>query len=74
MYVIGYFKHLGADIVLDMQIADDLALLESQREFVERYKTQMENPAKHIPMLASSCPGIFFINNFLYNKIIVFNI
>lgn len=53
----GYFYKLGADIVLDMSIADDFALLESAKEFVERYKVTKEGTEKQLPMLASSCPG-----------------
>jgi iron only hydrogenase large subunit-like protein len=55
----GYFRLLGADLVLDMTVADDFALLESQREFVERYRAAEEaaNTSKSLPMLASSCPG-----------------
>jgi len=55
---IGYFKKLGADLVLDLKIAEDLALLESQNEFIERYKSvQVSKDQKMLPMLASSCPG-----------------
>ncbi|KAJ8889848.1 hypothetical protein PR048_009352 [Dryococelus australis] len=56
----GYFKSLGADLVLDMTVADDFSLLESQREFVERFRAAQEEPenfATQLPMLASSCPG-----------------
>ncbi|KAK2585786.1 hypothetical protein KPH14_010391 [Odynerus spinipes] len=53
----GYFYKLGADVVLDMTIADDFALLESAKEFVERYKAAKEGTEKQLPMLASSCPG-----------------
>ncbi|XP_014601924.1 PREDICTED: probable cytosolic Fe-S cluster assembly factor AGAP009023 isoform X1 [Polistes canadensis] len=53
----GYFYKLGADVVLDMSIADDFALLESAKEFVERYKVAEEGTKKQLPMLASSCPG-----------------
>jgi iron only hydrogenase large subunit-like protein len=51
---------LGADLVLDMTVADDFALLENQREFVERYRAAEEaaNASKFLPMLASSCPGM----------------
>jgi hypothetical protein len=50
---------LGADLVLDMTIADDFALLESQREFVQRYRAVEEgdHTSKSLPMFASSCPG-----------------
>ncbi|XP_038215886.1 probable cytosolic Fe-S cluster assembly factor GL21135 [Zerene cesonia] len=54
----GYFKKLGADLVLDMTIAEDLSLLEARQEFLERYHNQQNDPAgKYLPMLASSCPG-----------------
>ncbi|XP_055639218.1 probable cytosolic Fe-S cluster assembly factor AAEL012261 [Toxorhynchites rutilus septentrionalis] len=51
--VAGYFKKLGADMVVDTKIADDLALIESRNEFVERFNTNRQT----LPMLASSCPG-----------------
>ncbi|KAI8435348.1 hypothetical protein MSG28_003673 [Choristoneura fumiferana] len=54
----GYFKSLGADLVLDMTVAEDLSLLEAQQEFVQRFRNQQLEPgASHLPMLASSCPG-----------------
>lgn len=54
----GYFKKLGADLVLDIKLAEDLALLESQNEFMERYKSvKTSNVNNILPMLASSCPG-----------------
>lgn len=54
----GYFKKLGADLVLDIKLAEDIALLESQNEFMERYKSAKTSNVKNIlPMLASSCPG-----------------
>jgi len=49
---------LGADLVLDIKLAEDLALLESQNEFLERYKSAKASKVQTIlPMLASSCPG-----------------
>ncbi|XP_031831238.2 putative cytosolic Fe-S cluster assembly factor CPIJ010948 isoform X2 [Nomia melanderi] len=53
----GYFYELGADSVLDMTVADDFALLESAKEFVERYKAAKGGVDNHLPMLSSSCPG-----------------
>lgn len=54
----GYFKSLGADLVLDMTVAEDLSVLEAQQEFLQRYRDHHADPAaKHLPMLASSCPG-----------------
>lgn len=56
----GYFKSLGADLVLDMTIAEDLSLLEAQQEFVERFQNnQSDANSKSLPMLASSCPGSY---------------
>ncbi|KAJ2952494.1 hypothetical protein O0L34_g6812 [Tuta absoluta] len=54
----GYLKSLGADLVLDMTVAEDLSLLEAQQEFLRRYQEQQADPSgRHLPMLASSCPG-----------------
>ncbi|XP_043516494.1 probable cytosolic Fe-S cluster assembly factor GJ13047 [Frieseomelitta varia] len=53
----GYFYQLGADIVLDMTVADDFALLESAKEFIERYKAAKGGAVNQLPMLSSSCPG-----------------
>ncbi|XP_017755607.1 PREDICTED: probable cytosolic Fe-S cluster assembly factor CPIJ010948 isoform X2 [Eufriesea mexicana] len=53
----GYFYQLGADLVLDMTVADDFALLESAKEFIERYKAAKEGEKNQLPMLSSSCPG-----------------
>lgn len=48
--------------MLDMKLAEDLALLESQNEFIERYKSaKSTDTQKILPMLASSCPGNFLI-------------
>ncbi|KAF2883849.1 hypothetical protein ILUMI_22318 [Ignelater luminosus] len=56
--LIGYFKQLGADMVVDMTIADNFALLESQKEFIKRYRaTESDGVKNMLPMLASSCPG-----------------
>lgn len=61
-HLCGYFKQLGADVVLDTKIADDLALIENRNEFMDRYKAVNldNNKEVKLPMLASSCPGIFF--------------
>ena len=46
-----YFRTLGVDLVLDTGFARDLVLLESAREFIDRYRES------RIPMLTSACPG-----------------
>ncbi|XP_053695129.1 probable cytosolic Fe-S cluster assembly factor CPIJ010948 [Sabethes cyaneus] len=51
--IAGYFRRLGADMIVDTKIADDLALIESRNEFIERYNTNRQT----LPMLASACPG-----------------
>lgn len=53
-----YFKMLGADMVVDMKIAEDFALIEAEREFIKRYRaTESDGVKNQLPMLASSCPG-----------------
>lgn len=55
----GYLKRLGADLVVNTKIADDLSLIESRNEFVERYKAVLINGEKGpaLPMFSSTCPG-----------------
>ncbi|XP_031627871.1 probable cytosolic Fe-S cluster assembly factor CPIJ010948 [Contarinia nasturtii] len=58
----GYLKRLGADLVVNTKIADDLSLIESRNEFLERYKSIVlsDEGAKTenvLPMLSSTCPG-----------------
>lgn len=55
---------MGADLVLEMTIADDFALVEEQREFLNRYQRFVEGEKTALPMLASTCPGgsIMFIS------------
>jgi len=47
-----FFKSLGVKYILDTSSSLDFALLEAQREFVERYKAQQS-----LPLLSSECPG-----------------
>lgn len=63
-HLCGYLKRLGADFVLSTKIGDDLSLIESRNEFIERYRTavmtadiQPKNVNNILPMLSSSCPG-----------------
>lgn len=47
---------LGVHYVFDTTIAADFSLLESQKEFVQRYRQQ--NQEEHVlPMFSSACPG-----------------
>ena len=38
MKLVTYFKNLGADFVYDLKLAEDIALLEHQREFLEAHR------------------------------------
>uniref|UniRef100_A0A8C5SHS1 Nuclear prelamin A recognition factor n=1 Tax=Laticauda laticaudata TaxID=8630 RepID=A0A8C5SHS1_LATLA len=52
----GFLKSLGVHYVFDTAIAADFSLLESQKEFVQRYRQQ--NQEEHVlPMFSSACPG-----------------
>lgn len=55
--LVTLFKNLGADKVVEISLAEDLALLESQYEFVERYRNNV-NSTEKFPVLSSSCPGM----------------
>ena len=50
--LVTYFKNLGADFVYDLKIAEDLALLEHQHEFIKAYRS-----GKKKPLISSACPG-----------------
>ncbi|XP_060582869.1 cytosolic Fe-S cluster assembly factor narfl-like isoform X2 [Ruditapes philippinarum] len=52
----AFFKKLGVHYVLDTTFARGFSLIESCREFVNRYKESEVTPAA-FPMLASACPG-----------------
>ncbi|XP_037349660.1 nuclear prelamin A recognition factor isoform X2 [Talpa occidentalis] len=52
----GFLKSLGVHYVFDTAIAADFSLLESQKEFVRRYRRHSEE-APALPMLTSACPG-----------------
>lgn len=51
-----FFKKLGVHHVFDTSFSRTFSLLESQREFVERFQRK-EQDKKALPMLASACPG-----------------
>ena len=50
--LVTYFKNLGADCVYDLKMAEDIALLEHQREFLESFRSK-----KKKPLISSACPG-----------------
>uniref|UniRef100_F7BFK0 Nuclear prelamin A recognition factor n=1 Tax=Ornithorhynchus anatinus TaxID=9258 RepID=F7BFK0_ORNAN len=52
----GFLKSLGVHYVFDTTIAADFSILESQKEFVQRYRRR-EQEEHALPMLTSACPG-----------------
>jgi len=56
-----FLKSLGADLVLDLKVAEDWSILELQREMVERWRAREQegpNPkTRSHTLLSSLCPG-----------------
>lgn len=55
-----FLKNLGADIILDLKLAEDWSILELQKEFLERYREGGHDDSVKVkpnPMLSSLCPG-----------------
>ncbi|KAI3359873.1 hypothetical protein L3Q82_014227 [Scortum barcoo] len=52
----SFFKGLGVHHVFDTSFSRTFSLLESQREFLERFQRK-EQDKKALPMLTSACPG-----------------
>ena len=51
--ITAFLKAIGVHYVMDTSFSRDLSLLESQYEFVARFREKKGE----IPMLASACPG-----------------
>ncbi|XP_072299500.1 cytosolic Fe-S cluster assembly factor narfl [Eucyclogobius newberryi] len=52
----SFLKKLGVHYVFDTSFSRTFSLLESQKEFVERFQRK-EQDRKALPMLTSACPG-----------------
>ncbi|OWK11486.1 NARFL, partial [Cervus elaphus hippelaphus] len=52
----AFFKKIGAHYVFDTAFSRNFSLLESQREFVQRFRGQAD-PKQALPVLTSACPG-----------------
>ncbi|XP_060642526.2 cytosolic iron-sulfur assembly component 3 [Anolis sagrei] len=52
----AFFKRLGVDFVFDTTFSRNFSLIESQREFVQRFRRRTEDKGA-LPMLAAACPG-----------------
>jgi len=53
----AFFKKLGVHYVFDTAFSRNFSLLESQREFVQRFRGQA-NSTQALPVLTSACPGV----------------
>ncbi|CAH2292124.1 nuclear prelamin A recognition factor [Pelobates cultripes] len=52
----GFLKSLGVQHVFDTTIAADFSILETQRDFIQRFRRQTQDEHA-FPMFASACPG-----------------
>ncbi|XP_004705841.1 cytosolic iron-sulfur assembly component 3 [Echinops telfairi] len=52
----AFFKKIGVHRVFDTAFSRNFSLLESQREFVRRYRSQPDT-RQALPVLAATCPG-----------------
>ncbi|XP_074135845.1 cytosolic iron-sulfur assembly component 3 isoform X1 [Sminthopsis crassicaudata] len=52
----AFFKNRGVHYVFDTTFSRNFSLLESQQEFVQRFRRRTESK-QALPMLASACPG-----------------
>uniref|UniRef100_A0A8C0Q595 Cytosolic iron-sulfur assembly component 3 n=2 Tax=Canis lupus familiaris TaxID=9615 RepID=A0A8C0Q595_CANLF len=52
----AFFKKIGVHYVFDTAFSRNFSLLESQREFVQRFREQT-NSTQALPVLTSACPG-----------------
>ncbi|XP_063171107.1 cytosolic iron-sulfur assembly component 3 isoform X2 [Candoia aspera] len=52
----AFFKNLGVHFVFDTTFSRNFSLMESQREFLQRFQRRAEDK-KALPMLAAACPG-----------------
>jgi len=50
--LVTYFKNLGADLVYDLKVAEDMAMIEHHKELIEAIKS-----SKKKPLISSACPG-----------------
>ncbi|XP_018094037.1 nuclear prelamin A recognition factor-like [Xenopus laevis] len=52
----GFLKSLGVHHVLDTTIAADFSILETQKDFIQRFRRQTQDEHA-FPIFASACPG-----------------
>ncbi|RVE59274.1 hypothetical protein OJAV_G00187030 [Oryzias javanicus] len=52
----GFLKSIGVQFVLDTTLAAGFSILETQKEFVQRYRRR-HHDSHALPLFTSSCPG-----------------
>nr|XP_057918106.1 nuclear prelamin A recognition factor [Doryrhamphus excisus] len=52
----GFLKSLGVQFVFDTTLAAGFSIIESQKEFIQRYRRR-HHDSHALPMFTSSCPG-----------------
>jgi len=52
-----FLKSLGADLVLDLKVAEDISVLQQQQEFINKLNQRQQSGKHPGPILTSSCPG-----------------
>jgi len=52
-----FLKSLGADLVLDLKVAEDISVLQQQQEFITKLNQRQPSGKHPGPILTSSCPG-----------------
>jgi iron only hydrogenase large subunit-like protein len=57
-----FLAGLGADLILDIQVGEQLAIIEQRKEFMEKFENKRSaaatgGKAAGGPILTSSCPG-----------------
>jgi iron only hydrogenase large subunit-like protein len=60
----GFLKtYFNAEYVFDTTFSREFSLLESQKEFIEKYQKNQNDPNNFkLPILSSACPGRYFYN------------
>jgi len=53
----SFLKGLGADLVFDMKVAEDISIIEQQNEFINKYRERQTSSKHPGPILTSACPG-----------------
>ncbi|KAG8445999.1 hypothetical protein GDO86_013756 [Hymenochirus boettgeri] len=67
--ICGFLKSIGAHHVLDTTISADFSILETQKEFIHRFRRQTQDE-RAFPMFTSACPGwVQYVERVLGNTV-----